>query len=557
MRQVTADVAARAAALATRVTAFAETQQRSAWIPRPGDVELVELASRREGADTALVVLQRTVEGLEQAARAVASVTPGPVAPTTRSRVRRLPGFPEVPSPTHMTGGAAGLREQLARTRRDLAHLHRLRGAVAAGVFGVQRWALLKAYVEGELDRDVARAAAMERLRKDFPGLARASDRRVGAVLESVVDHIVNGTDLVTNLDLNASVTLDLDRTLWLPGEGGEESGTRTTVRELLQGGQPGGAFPAEQTQVTVTVWEFMRAAPRVGALLNNWITRTRSAAWGPWYETRRGNKESRSGYLPALLPTAPEAGSLADGQLYSPEEPWSLPYYMSPVSVFRPGGTAPGYGRAVFHWKKADLLDAVTFREDGVFDVARHVRWLNNLYWVVAGSDKQVIDLLVGEATGFEQASDLVSALHKEHPPPVSNRMIEVFLNRTARWGDVERVVLTWSADEADGLAQALRQREEMETFAAANGFDFEVALHRDGDAPLDLFRHPKAFVIVPGSDAAPATVEGLVRGDVSVPGAAVSASLLTAPEGTRASDVVLEVSVPPGSAPSRPTAG
>ena len=544
-RQVTADVAARAAALATRVTAYAETQQRSAWIPRPGDVELVELASRREGADTALVVLQRTVEGLEQAARAAASVTP---APTTRSRVRRLPGFPEVPPPTHMTGGAAGLREQLARTRRDLAHLHRLRGAVAAGVFGVQRWALLKAYVEGELDREVARAAAMERLRTDFPGLAQASDRRVGAVLESVVDHIVNGTNLVTNLDLNASVTLDLDRTLWLPGEGGEESGTRTTVRELLQGGQPGGAFPAEQTQVTVTVWEFMRAAPRVSALLNNWTTRFRRAAWGAAYENSRGDKESGSGYLPALLPKAPEAGSLADGQLYSPEEPWSLPYYMSPVSVFRPGGTAPEYGRAVFHWKKADLLDAVTFREDGVFDNSRHVRWLNNLYWVVAGSDKQVIDLLVGEATGFEQASDLVNALQREHRPPMPSQMIEVFLNRTARWGDVERVVLTWSADEVDGLAQAVRQRDELEAFAAANGFDFEVALHRDDDAPLDLFRHPKAFVTVPGSDAAPATVGGLVRGDVSAPGAVVSASLLTAPEETRASDVVLEVSVPPG---------
>ena len=177
----------------------------------------------------------------------------------------------------------------------------------------------------------------------------------------------------------------------------------------------------------------------------------------------------------------------------------------------------------------------------------------MNNLYWLVARGHIQAIGLMVGEATGFTQGLDRLGALHSEPAPPPHNRMLEAYLNRPARWEDVERVVLNWSDDPAagaDGLVRATRQRQELEAFARQHGFDFEVVLHRDGDPPLDLFRFPRAFVTVPGSADVPITSAGLLRGDVTVtlPGDGVSASLVTPPEGTGVSDGVLEVSVPAG---------
>ena len=64
-----------------------------------------------------------------------------------------------------------------------------------------------------------------------------ATDREVRAVVDSVVDQIVHSTDLVTNLDLDGTVSLRLDQPLWRSGEGG--SGASITVRELLQESLP------------------------------------------------------------------------------------------------------------------------------------------------------------------------------------------------------------------------------------------------------------------------------------------------------------------------------
>ena len=521
----------------------AQGEQRRGWYAGAGDVELVEFASRSVESGRALEILQDAVDGLEEATWAMLAEPAVEGVRARRRRARLLAAVPVASRPRrHVTGGASGLLAQLARTRRDLEIFSRLRPAVVAGEFGVQQWALLKAYREGELDRDAARSAAMQRLRRDFPGLAAATDGQVGAVLESVVDHILQGTDLVTNLDLDQTVTFELDRPLWLPDAfGGHAAGTRATVRELLQGGQPGGVFPAGQTRVTVTVWEFMRAVPQVGALLNNWITESRT---GRRYVEMRGRKESELGYLPALLPRGD--GASMRGDSFRPEEPWTLPSYMSLNSVLRPSGTHSDYGRVVFHWNRAKLRGAVTYRENGLLWTGSPTRWENNPYWLPARGAWQVIHLMVGEATGFEQAQGQLGALSSEPDPPPTNEMLEAYLHRPAGWDDVERVVLNWSPGAADGLARASRLAEELEAFADENGFDFKVVLHRDGDAPLLLFRYPRAFVRVPGSTQVPATSVSLVRGEVTVSGAQVSASL-AAPEAAEG-EVVLEVSVASG---------
>ena len=112
-----------------------------------------------------------------------------------------------------------------------------------------------------------------------------ATDRQVGAVLESVVEHIVHGTDLVTNLDLadgDAGSGPAVVAARRRCGVGGQD-------HRAGRAGQPpaGGAFPALQTQVSVTVWEFMRAAPQVGVLLNTWVTQTRTGMMGQLDENR------------------------------------------------------------------------------------------------------------------------------------------------------------------------------------------------------------------------------------------------------------------------------
>src|SRR5262249_26717111 len=161
------------------------------------------------------------------------------------------------------------------------------------------------------------------------------------------------------NLKLDQTVTLRLDQEVRELGDSAE-LGKKTTVRDLLAGRQPGGAFPAGQTEVTVTVWEFMQAAPQVGALLNTWLTRTRTGVvvGGKPYENRRGEVEGQLGYLPALLPTKGDVASLPEGHVFAPEEPQSLPLYASPISPLRPRGTQPNYGPVVIHWKKNSLLD-------------------------------------------------------------------------------------------------------------------------------------------------------------------------------------------------------
>ncbi len=284
----------------------------------------------------------------------------------------------------------------------------------------------------------------------------------------------------MTNLDLDRTVTLRLDQPLWPSDVDGSD--VRTTVRTCCRAGSP----------VVVPT------RPVRGDCLGG---RARARGTGTRSATRHVADRDRGRRCRV------DAGEIL------PSVGWSrgIGAAGDPVSVFQAGGTSRESGRAVLHWSKAGLRDALTYREISSGAVPTG-RWLNNLYWLVARSGWYALEQMLDEATAFQHDPDQIAVLRTEPAPAPSPERIETLLHRPARWDDVERVVLNWR--DADSLAQALRQAEELEAFAKENGHGFEVALHRDGEPPLHLYRHPwVAVAVAGGTPAAPATAESLLR--------------------------------------------
>ena len=141
------------------------------------------------------------------------------------------------------------LRQQGDRAQRMIAELRNT--APWDTLTPSQAWALVHAHEDGEADAPKARAAAVQRLVQLYsPLLDHSSMRRLDQLVDDVVDHLLNWTEVVSNYELDKVTRLSTEARIAYP------DGTSRSLGDLLRAADPGVVL---NDSVEMSTWELMR----------------------------------------------------------------------------------------------------------------------------------------------------------------------------------------------------------------------------------------------------------------------------------------------------------